>query len=70
MRVNFADLFTSLPDGGFSPIRKARIRGVDLKPGIWIGEGVTALGVDLERMRGRDLEIEMQQGITLVKAVY
>jgi hypothetical protein len=70
MRVSFNQLFTALPDGGISPLRKARIRGIDLKPGVWIGEGISILGVEMDRLRGRDLEVEVDQGITLVKAVY
>jgi hypothetical protein len=70
MRVSFSDLFTSLPDGGISPLRKARIRGVDLKPGLWIGEGVVVPGVELISLKGRDLEVEVQHGVSLVKAAY
>jgi hypothetical protein len=70
MRVSFTQLFTALPDGAVSPLRKARIRGIDLKPGLWMGEGISVLGVDIDRLKGRDLEVEMDQGVTLVKAVY
>jgi hypothetical protein len=70
MRVSFIQLFTALPDGAISPLRKARIRGIDLKPGVWIGEGVTVLGVDIHAIRGRDIEVELEQGVTVVKAVY
>lgn len=70
MRIPFSNLFTSLPDGSFSPLRKARIRGIDLKPGLWIGEGVTIFELEVIGLRGRDLEVEVDQGITLVKAAY
>jgi hypothetical protein len=70
MRVSFAQLFSSLPDGSISPLRKTRIRGVDLKPGVWLGEGVWVLGVDIFALKDRDLEVEVDQGVTLVKAAY
>lgn len=70
MRISFSNLFTSLPDGAISPLRKARIRGIDLKPGLWIGEGVTIFEFEVVGLKGRDLEVEVDQGITLVKAAY
>lgn len=70
MRVSFSHLFTSLPDGAISPVRKTRVRGVDLKPGLWIGEGISVRGVELHGLKGRDLEVEVEGGISLVKAAY
>ena len=70
MRLPFAQLFTALPDGSFSPVRKARIRGIDLKPGLWIGDGVQIFDLDLATLRGREFEVDLQQGVAVVKAAY
>lgn len=70
MRVPFGQLFTSFPDGSFSPATKLQIRGILLRPGMWLGEGVSVPGLDLERIRGRDLEVEVQQGVAVVRAAY
>jgi hypothetical protein len=70
MRISFSQLFRELPEGGFSPVRHTKIRGVDLKPGLWIGEGMGIVGVDLGTLAGRDLEVEMEQGVAVLKAAY
>jgi hypothetical protein len=70
MRMAFTQVFTILPDGSFSPVAKTQIRGFNLKPGMWIGEGVTIPGLDLQVLRGRDLEVEVLQGVSVVKAAY
>lgn len=70
MRVAFTQLFTIHPDGSFSPVVKTQIRGFNLKPGMWIGEGVSIPGLDLQVLRGRDLEVEVMQGVSVVKAAY
>ena len=70
MRISFSQLFRELPEGGFSPLRPLRIRGVDLNPGLWIGDGMRIVGVEFSGLAGRDLEIEMEQGVTVLKAAY
>ena len=70
MRISFSQLFRELPEGGFSPVRPTRIRGVDLKPGLWICEGMGFLGVDIGTLAGRDLEVDMDQGVAVLKAAY
>lgn len=70
MRLSFAQLFTALPEGGFSPVRNARIRGVDLKPGLWIGDGMRVFELELMSLSGRDFEVELQHGIAILKAAY
>src|SRR5688500_18704191 len=67
MRISFSQLFKELPGGGFSPLRHARIRGVDLKPGLWIGEGMRIVEVELSSLAGRELELEMEQGVAVLK---
>jgi hypothetical protein len=70
MRISFSQLFRELPEGGYSPLRHTRIRGVDLKPGLWIGEGMGIVDVDLGSFAGRDFEVELDQGVTILKAAY
>lgn len=70
MRIPFAKLFTLHTDGSFSPLSKTEIKGVLLKPGLWIGDGVGIPGVDLSVLRGRDLEVEVQQGIYTIRGAY
>jgi hypothetical protein len=70
MRIPFAKLFSLLPDGSFSPLSTAEIKGIPLKPGLWIGEGVNVPGVDLAVLRGRDLEVDLQQGTYTIRGAY
>jgi hypothetical protein len=70
MRISFSQLFRELPEGGYSPLRHTRIRGVDLKPGLWFGEGMGIVVVDLGSFAGRDFEVELDQGVTILKAAY
>lgn len=70
MRVTFSQLFRQLPEGGFSPVRHTRIRGVDLKPGLWIGDGMGIVDVDLSSLTGREFEVEIDQGVAILKAAY
>jgi hypothetical protein len=70
MRVAFSQLFRELPEGGYSPVRQTRIKGVDLNPGLWIGQGTEIVGVDLSSLAGRELEVDMEQGVAVLKAAY
>ena len=70
MRIPFAKLFSLLPDGSYSPLSKTEIKGIPLKPGLWIGEGISIPGVDLAVLRGRDLEVEIQQGTYTIRGAY
>jgi hypothetical protein len=69
MRVPFSKLFNVLPDG-FSPLARVEIRGFALKPGVWIGEGMSIPGLDLMAIRGRDLEVELANSAQVIRGAY
>ena len=69
MRVPFSKLFSVLPDG-FSPLSRVEIRGFALKPGVWIGEGMSVPGIDLMSIRGRDLEVETTNLAQVIRGAY
>ena len=69
MRVPFSKLFSVLPDG-FSPLSRLEIRGFTLKPGVWIGEGMSIPGLDLMAIRGRDLEVESSTMGQVIRGAY
>lgn len=69
MRVSFAKVFSVLPDG-FSPLSRVEIRGFTLKPGVWIGEGMSIPGLELMAIRGRDLEVEVTSAGQVIRGAY
>lgn len=69
MRVNFNDIFT-VQNGVISPKVQIHINGVTMGPGISFGSGVAFGGVDLTQLVGKDLEVEVQNGVYTIKGVY
>ncbi|MDB4947684.1 MAG: hypothetical protein JWM27_333 [Gemmatimonadetes bacterium] len=69
MRVPFSKIFSVLPDG-FSPLSRVEIRGIALKPGVWLGEGMSIPGVELMAIRGRDLEVEVSANAQVIRGAY
>jgi hypothetical protein len=69
MRVPFAKVFSVLPDG-FSPLSRVEIRGFALKPGVWIGDGMSIPGLDLMAIRGRDLEVDLTSAGQVIRGAY
>jgi len=69
MRKQFNELFT-IQNGMVSPKVPIHINGVTMTPGVSFGNGVSFGGVDLTQFVGKDLEVENQNGVYLIKGVY
>jgi len=70
MRVSFSSVFQANPDGSFTPRGVVRIGGVQMGPGVAFGRGVSVGNIELAAMQGRDLEVENEGGIIVIKGHY
>ena len=70
MRVSYSDLFAVGADGSVSPRVQVRINGVMMGPGVAFGRGVQFGGVDLAALRGKDLEVDVQNGVHVIEGHY
>ncbi len=69
MRKRFSELF-EVQGGAISPKVPVNINGVGMGPGVSFGGGVLFGGVDLTKFIGKDFEVELQNGVYVVKGVY
>ena len=69
MRINFNELFT-VAGNMVSPKVTVHINGVTMSPGVLFSSSVLFGGVDLTKFIGRDFEIEVQNGVRVIKGVY
>ncbi len=69
-RKTFWEIFKVHPDGTIEPLRSVRIGGVQFGPGVRFGKGIAFGGVDLGLYVGRDLEVEDDSGISVLKGIY
>lgn len=70
MRVPFTKVFTPQPDGSFTPITKVQLKGCTLNPGVWLGDGMMVADLNLGVLKGRDLELQVAQGCSVIQAAY
>ena len=70
MRMSFFELFEVTTAGQIQPRTTVRIGGVQMTPGVVFGGGVQFGGVDLHSLQGRDLEVENEGGVHVIKGVY
>jgi hypothetical protein len=70
MRVPFSQVFSQNPDGTVTPRSQVTIGGVTMGPGVTFTRGVAFSGIDIASMAGRDLEVEYQGQVVVVKGVY
>lgn len=69
MRVNFNQLF-EIQNGMISPKVQVHINGTTMSPGISFGGGVAFGGIDLSQFVGMDFDVEIQNGIYIIKGVF
>jgi len=69
MRKNFADLF-AIQNGMVTPKTSVGVNGIVMGPGVAFGSGVSFGGVDLSTLVGKDLEVEAQGEVTIIKGYY
>ena len=69
MRKSYSELFT-INNGMVMPKVSVEINGVIMGPGVAFGKGVSFGGVDLTSLIGKDLEVELKDGITRILGYY
>ncbi len=69
-RVTFDSVFTRYEDGSLEPMQKIRIGGVSLGPGVRFSRGTSFAGVDLALFIGRDLDVEKENDVLVIKGIY
>lgn len=70
MRVRFGEVFSVHGDGSISAKGPVVIGGVRLDPGMGFGSRVRIGTVHFAGVKGRDLEVERQGGVTYVLRPY
>ena len=70
MRVKFDQVFQVNANGSVTPRTRVQIGGVTMGPGVAFGGGVSFSGVDIASKRGKDIEVEQQGDIVVIKGFY
>jgi len=70
MRVSFSYVFQQNSDGSYTPRKGVQIGGITMGPGVSFGTGVNFGGFDVAKSVGKDLEIDEQPGLIIIKGVY
>ena len=68
MRMHFDELFTN-QNGMVAPKVNVHINGVTMGPGVSFGGGVSVGGVDLTQLIGKYFDVEIQNGVHIIKGV-
>lgn len=69
MRKKFDDLF-AIQNGMVTPKTPVGVNGIVMGPGVAFGSGVSFGGVDLTTLAAKDLEVEVQGDVTIIKGYY
>lgn len=69
-RVSFNTIFKVHPNGSIESIRRVKISGVIISPGIRFSPGVRFGGIDLTLYVGKEIEIDDENGIIILKGIY
>jgi len=70
MKVHFRDVFQILSNGAFGPKVPVHVNGVTMTPGVGFGPGVQFGGLDLSQIQAKFLEVDIQNGVYVVKGYY
>ncbi len=70
MRVSYDQIFQVNPDGSVSPRMQVTIGGVTMGPGVAFRSGASFSGVDVASKRGKDIDIEKQGDVVVIKGFY
>jgi hypothetical protein len=69
MKVHFDDLF-SIQNGMVTPKVQIHINGVNMGPGASFGSDVAFGGVELAKLVGQYLDVDVQNGIHIINGIY
>lgn len=70
MRVSFNTVFIQHPDGTLEPRQRIRVGGVEFGPGIRFSRGVAFGGIDFGQFVDRDLEVETENEVLVIRGIY
>ncbi len=68
-RVTFDSVFQR-QDSGFTPRQRVRVGGVEIGTGVVFRAGVSFGGVDFSQIEGKDLDVETDGDVFIIKGVY
>ncbi len=68
--LNFNSIFEEKPGGTLTPRQRIRVGGVELSPGVVFRGGVAFGGIDFTQFIGRDLEVETDGPVLVIKGIY
>lgn len=69
-KLPFDAVFRMYEDGMIEPRQRIRVGGVTFGSGVRLGKGMVMGGVDFTQFIGHELEVETDQDVLVVKAVY
>ncbi len=70
MRVPYSQIFTINSDGSITPKVSVSLGGITMGPGVAFTRGVQFSGVDLASLQGRDLDVEVQGNVHVIKGYF
>ena len=70
MRVRFTEVFQLEKDGSISPKVPVLMNGVNMSPGVACPRGASFGEVDVYFIKGRDLDVEKDDGVLKIKGSY
>lgn len=68
-RLSFDAVFNNI-DGQLEPRQRIRVGGVTFGPGVRFSKGVALGGIDFTQFIDRDLEVETDEDLLVVKGIY
>ena len=69
-RFPFGSVFKKRQDGSIEPIQRIRVSGIEFGPGVWLRSGVGIGGIDFTQFIDRDLEVETDDSVVVIKGIY
>jgi hypothetical protein len=70
MRVSFNTIFIQHPNGTLEPKQRIRVGGIEFGSGVVFSRGVAFGGIDFTQFIGRDLEVETENEVLVIKGIY
>ncbi len=70
MRVPFNTVFIQYPNAELEPRQRVRVGGVEFGPGVKFSRGVAIGGIDFTQFVERDLEVETDEDVLVIKGIY
>ena len=69
-KKNFNQIFTKHEDGSLEPKQRIKVGGVVFGPGVRFSQGTSFAGIDFTLFVGRDFDVEIENGVLVIKGMY